>query len=86
MAYKPSESRYDGGGRVVYPEYSTSSRRCASDSTRRRVRHFDLPADSSILRLEGPTMLRKRTGRSVEGVALHYEHAVDAARARRTGM
>jgi hypothetical protein len=83
MAYKPSESRYDGGGRVVYLEYSTPSRARGTESTRRRAKRIYLPADSKNLSLEGPKTLRKRTGRSVHGVALHYEHVVGAARARR---
>jgi len=83
MAYKPSESRYDGGGRVVYLEYSTPSRARESESMSRRAKRIYLPADSTNLRIEGPKTLTKRTGRSVHGVALHYEHIVGAARARR---
>ena len=77
MAYKPSESRYDKGDRVLYLEYASPTRRPA------RVKRIYLPGDSSNVRLEGPKMLRKRTGRRVYGVALHYEHEVAGVRGTR---
>ena len=43
MAYKPSESRYDKGGRVLYLEYASPTRRPA------RVKRIYLPGEREHL-------------------------------------
>ena len=62
MAYKPSESRYDKGGRVVYVQYSAPVRPRAGGNApdRVRVKRVYLPADSWDVTLDGPKTLRKR--------------------------
>ena len=85
MAYKPSESRYDKGGRVIYLQYSAPvrTRSGGKAADRVRVKRLYLPADSWDVKLEGPKPLRKRTGRRVHGVAVEYQHHLEGAKAKR---
>jgi hypothetical protein len=84
MTYRPSESRYDEGGRVVYLQYASSVRsRSGNPSDRVRVKRVYLPGDSWDLTLDGPKTVRKRTGRRVHGVALQYKHRLAGATAKR---
>ena len=84
MAYKPSESRYDRGGRVTYLVYESPQKlRDGKTQDRPRVKRLYLPGDSSDVELEGPTTLEKRSGREVHGVALHYNNRQAATSAQR---
>ena len=84
MAYKPSESRYDKGGRVTYLVYESPQKlRNGRTSTRTRVKRLYFPGDSSDIKLEGPKTLTKRTGRTVHGVAVHYRNQQAATTAQR---
>ncbi|HEX5370067.1 MAG TPA: hypothetical protein VFY10_11685 [Dehalococcoidia bacterium] len=75
MAYKPSESRYDKGGRVTYLVYESPQKlRDGTTQHRTRVKRLYFPGDSSDIKLEGPKSFTKRTGRTVHGVAVHYRN------------
>ena len=84
MAYKPSESRYDRGGRVTYLVYESPQKlRKGSTRSRTRVKRLYFPGDSSDIKMEGPKMLTKRSGRTVHGVAVHYRNQQTGTTAQR---
>ena len=84
MAYKPSESRYDKGGRVTYLVYESPQKlRNGRTQSRTRVKRLYFPGDSSDIEMEGPKTLTKRTGRKVHGVAVHYRNQQAEATAQR---
>ena len=84
MAMKRSEERFDKGGRVLYLVYDSDQRlRGGNVQRRKRVKRFYLPADSREVSIKGPQRTRKRTGREVNGVEVHYEHLQAGTTARR---
>ena len=84
MAEKPSESRFDKGGRVLYLVYESDQRsRAGKSNPRRRVKRFYLPRDSKDVRIEGPRTVKKRTGTQVNGVRVQYSHLLAPATAQR---
>jgi hypothetical protein len=84
MSAKPSESRYDGGGQVKYLVYrSPQAARDGGVQVRTRVKRLYFPTDARSIKVDPPTTLEKRTGRSVHGVQVHYEYQLAGARARR---
>jgi hypothetical protein len=81
MPYKPSEARYDKGGRVLYLVY-TSPQKLANgkQQPRTRVRRMYFPNDATDITLGRPRMLEKRTGRKVFGVEVKYRYVQDRGR------
>ncbi|HWC29597.1 MAG TPA: hypothetical protein VG845_05885 [Dehalococcoidia bacterium] len=84
MATKPSESRYDKGGKVIYLVYESPQRlRNGKVVERTRSKRLYFPADLADVSLSKPGQQRTRTGRRYNGVAVSYRHRVASARARR---
>jgi hypothetical protein len=84
MAEKRSEDRYAGGGKVKYLVYESNQTLPNGETgRRRRVRRFYLPASATNVEITGPGKTRKRTGRRVNGVEVHYLAWVAPAKARR---
>ncbi len=84
MTPRRSEERFDQGGRVLYLVYESDQRlRDGSNQPRSRVKRFYLPADSRDVSVSDPRDVRKRTGRRVHGVEVHYEHRMAATTAQR---
>jgi hypothetical protein len=84
MTPKESEERYDKGGKTLYLVYETDQRlRDGSSQPRERVKRFYVPGDSRAVSVGTPRSLRKRTGRRVHGVEVHYEHRLAGATAQR---
>lgn len=83
MPYKASESRYDGGGNVLYLVY-TSPHKLANgkQQPRVRVKRMYFPKDATDIMLGRPGMLEKRTGRNVFGVEVTYRHVQNRADGR----
>jgi hypothetical protein len=80
MTPKRSEERYDEGGRVLYLQYeSVQATRGGASRRRTRAKRFYLPGDSRRVTVGAPGELRKRTGRTVHGVEVRYEHHVERA-------
>jgi hypothetical protein len=79
-----SESRYSGGGKVSYLVYTSTQRLRGGRSQRRtRVKRLYFPANARDIKVEDPGMFRRRTGRSIYGVAVHYRSHLPATRSRR---
>lgn len=84
MAEKRSEQRYAGGGQVKYLVYESNQTLPNGEaSRRRRVKRFYLPANATNVEISGPGRTRKRTGRRVNGVAVHYLARLGPANAKR---
>lgn len=84
MAYKPSEARYDLGGKVKYLVYQTPQR-LANGRTqmRTRVKRVYFPGDASNITVGEPGWYRNRRGRKVFGVPVTYRYVLDPATAHR---
>jgi hypothetical protein len=78
MPYKPSEARYDRGGRVLYLVYQ-SPQRLASGKQQEltRVKRLYFPGDAQAIKLGSPGSVRKRSGRTVHGVEVRYRNRQD---------
>jgi hypothetical protein len=77
-AYKPSESRYDGGGQVMYLVYTSPQPLSKSKSSARtRVKRMYFPADAKNIKASKPAMLERRTGSQVYGVEVTYRYRQD---------
>jgi hypothetical protein len=79
MTPKRSEERYDEGGRVLYLQYESDQAVRGGTRRRTRAKRFYLPGDSRRVTVGAPGELRKRTGRTVHGVEVHYEYHVERA-------
>lgn len=84
MAEKASESRFADGGKVKYLVYESRQKlRNGRTQTRTRAKRFYLPANATQIEMSGPGTSRKRTGRRVHAVEVHYRARIDAATAQR---
>src|SRR5439155_6292606 len=73
VPYKPSESRYSGGGKVKYLVYeSAQPLRNGRTQERTRVKRLYFPSNARDISLTSPTALEKRTGTRVYGVEVKY--------------
>ena len=82
--YKPSESRYSGGGKVKYLVYGAVQRlRGGHRQERTRAKRIYFPASARDITFELPGTFRRRTGRSAYGVAVHYRSRLAATRVHR---
>jgi hypothetical protein len=83
MPYRPSESRYSGGGRVKYLVYKSGQEGRGAGQRRSRVKRLYFPANASGIAVGKPGAQEKRTGTRVFGVAVRYEAPLARTRARR---
>jgi len=84
MAEKRSETRYAGGGKVKYLIYQGEQKlRNGETQTRTRAKRLYLPANATNVELSGPGTVRKRTGRIVHAVEVHYQARMAPTTARR---
>lgn len=84
MPYKPSQARYDGGGKVLWLVYDSpqplpGGRR----AVRTHVKRLYFPAEARSIKVSTPHKLSNRTGRKLFGAEVRYEYNVAAAQARR---
>jgi len=84
MAYRPSQARFGGGGKVKYLVYrSAQSLRNGRMKERTRVKRIYFPATAREISVGQPAALAKRTGRRVYGVAVRYQYRLPATTAHR---
>jgi hypothetical protein len=82
--YRTTKMRYRGGGRIKYLVYrSPQPLRTGQEQERTRVHRLYFPENATHIHIEGPKTLRKQTGRSVYGVAVHYQYGLSGATAHR---
>jgi hypothetical protein len=84
MAYKPSEARYDLGGKVQYLVYQ-SPQPLANGRVqmRTRVKRLYFPGDARDITVGKPGSYRNRQGRKVFGVPVTYRYILAPATAHR---
>jgi hypothetical protein len=83
MANRPSESRYAQGGKVKYLVYSSPQPlRNGRVQERTRVQRLYFPANARNIGVDEPGAVKKRTGRRVNGVAVHYRYQLAGTQAR----
>jgi hypothetical protein len=84
MVYKPSQARYDLGGKVKYLVYH-SPQRLASGRVqmRTRVKRVYFPGDASRITVGEPGWYRNLRGRKVFGVPVTYHYVLAPAIAHR---
>ncbi len=86
MDYRTTKMRYKGGGRIKYLVYrSPQPLRTGRTQQRTRVHRLYFPENATRIRVEGPKTMKKRTGRSVYGVKVHYRYGLRGATAHRKG-
>ncbi len=86
MDYRTTKMRYAGGGKIKYLVYrSPQPLRTGRLQQRTRVHRLYFPENATNIQVEGPKIFRKRTGRRVYGVAVHYRYGLRGAIARRKG-
>lgn len=84
MRYKPSEARYDYGGKVKYLVYrSPQPSRSGRVQMRTRVKRLYFPADASSIKVGEPGGYRNRLGRRVFGVPVTYRYVLAPTKAHR---
>jgi hypothetical protein len=82
--YKPTQSRYSGGGKVKFLVYSWPQTTSAGKTRERtRSKRVYFPATARDIKIDRPGTHRRRTGSSVFGVAVHYRSHTPTTRARR---
>ena len=84
MTYKPSEARYDLGGKVKYLVYQ-SPQRLANGRVqmRTRVKRVYFPGDATNITVGKPGSYRNLRGRNVFGVPVTYRYVLAPASAHR---
>jgi hypothetical protein len=84
MTYKPSQARYDLGGKVKYLVYE-SPQPLADGRTqqRTRVKRMYFPGDATKIEVGKVGWHRNRLGRRVFGVPVTYRYVIAAATAHR---
>ncbi len=77
MTYKPSEARYDLGGKVKYLVYQ-SPQRLANGRVqmRTRVKRVYFPGDATNITVGKPGSYRNLRGRNVFGVPVTYRYVL----------
>jgi hypothetical protein len=84
VAYKPSEARYDLGGKVKYLVYQSSQRLANGRVQKRtRVKRVYFPGDASKITVGEPGWCRNVRGRKIFGVPVTYRYVLAPATARR---
>jgi hypothetical protein len=84
VAYKPSQARYDQGGKVLYLVYE-SPQPLANDrvAMRTRVKRLYFPGDASNITLGKPGQYRNLRGRNAFGAPVTYTYVIAPATAHR---
>lgn len=84
MDYRTTKMRYKGGGKVKYLVYrSPQPPRTGRTQQRTRVHRLYFPENATGIRVEGPQVMKKRTGRRVYAVMVHYRSSLSGATAHR---
>jgi hypothetical protein len=84
VPYKPSESRYSGGGKTKYLVYtSPQPLRDGRTQRRTRVKRIYFPANATAITVGPPATYRRRTGTRVFGVPVSYRSRLSATSGRR---
>lgn len=84
MAYKPSEARYDLGGKVKYLVYQSPQRMAGGRvQMRTRVKRLYFPGDARNITVGEPGWYRNRQGRKVFGVPVTYRYVLAPATVHR---
>jgi hypothetical protein len=84
VAYKPSEARYDLGGKVKYLVYQTPQPLTNGRvQMRTRVKRVYFPGDASKITVGKPGWYRNLRGRKVFGVPVTYRFVLAPATAHR---
>jgi len=84
VAYKPSEARYDLGGKVKYLVYQSPQRLANGRVQKRtRVKRVYFPGDASKITVGEPGWYRNARGRKVFGVPVTYRYVLAPATAHR---
>jgi hypothetical protein len=75
--YKPSQARYDQGGKVVYLVYESPQLLANGRvAMRTRVRRLYFPGDASDIKLGKPGQHRNLRGRTIFGVPVTYTYVL----------
>jgi hypothetical protein len=84
VAYKPSEARYDLGGKVKYLVYQTPQRLAGGRvQMRTRVKRLYFPGDARNITIGKPGSYRNLRGRKVFGVPVTYRYVLAPATVHR---
>jgi hypothetical protein len=84
LPYKPSQARYDLGGKVKYLVYQSPQRLANGRiQMRTRVKRVYFPGDASNIKLGEPGLYRNLRGRKVFGVPITYRYVLAPATAHR---
>jgi hypothetical protein len=80
VAYKPTEARYDLGGKVKYLVYQSPQRLASGRlQARTRVKRVYFPGDASNITVGKPGLYRNLRGRRVFGVPVTYRYILAPA-------
>ena len=84
MAYKPSQARYDQGGKVTYLVYESPQPLANGRvAMRTRVKRLYFPGDASNIKHGKPGQYRNLRGRNVFGVPVTYSYVLAPATVHR---
>ena len=84
MAYKPTQARYDLGGKVIYLVYESPQPLANGRvAMRSRVKRLYFPGDARDIRLGKPGQYRNLRGRNVFGVPVAYRYVLAPATVHR---
>lgn len=80
MARRPSQTSEASGGQIRFLVYrSPQPLRNGRVQERTRVQRLHFPADARNIHADDPGTVAKRSGRRVNGIAVHYRHQLAPA-------